>query len=88
MADEYAIPVLPEPNGVRKEEVVEPYYRRLRQRQGVACVLTSLEQGCTFVSYPLHRTPPSCDGNYRLIKACRKRFLHYHWYVLARSWVR
>jgi len=82
MADEYAIPVLPAPSGVRKEEVVEPYYRRLRQRQGVACVLTSLEQGRTFVSYPLHRKPPSGDGNYRLIKACRKRFLHYYWYVL------
>ena len=47
---------------------------------GVACLLTSLEQGRTFVSYPLHRKPPSGDANYRLIKACRKRFLHYYWY--------
>src|SRR5207302_1931849 len=82
IADEYDIPVLPAPSGVRKEDVVEPYYRRLRQSQGVACVLTSLEQGRTFVSYPLHRKPPSGDANYRLIKACRKRFLHYYWYVL------
>jgi hypothetical protein len=82
IADEYALPVLAAPAGVRKEEVVEPYYRRLRHSQGVACVLTSLEQGRTFVSYPLHRTPPSGDLNYRLIKACRKRFLHYYWYVL------
>src|SRR5205823_6672537 len=80
MADEYDILVLAAPSGVRKEEVVEPYYRRLRHSQGVACVLTSLEQGRTFVSYPLHRTPPSGDANYRLIKACRKRFLHYYWY--------
>jgi hypothetical protein len=45
-------------------------------------VLTSLEQGRTFVSYTPHRKPPSGDANYRLIKACRKRFLHYYWYVL------
>ena len=82
IADEYAIPVLPAPSGVRKEELVEPYYRRLKGAEGVACVLTSLEQGRTFVSYPLHRKPPSGDANYRLIKACRKRFLHYYWYVL------
>jgi hypothetical protein len=85
IADEYDIPVLAAPSGVRKEEVVEPYYRRLRQSQGVACVLTSLEQGRTFVSYPLHRKPPSGDANYRLIKACRKRFLHYYWYGATRS---
>ena len=48
--------------------------------QGIACVLTSLEQGRTFVSYTPHRKPPSGDGNYRLIKACRKRFLHFYWY--------
>src|SRR5437763_13358134 len=36
IADEYAIPVLPAPSGVRKEDVVEPYYRRLRESQGVA----------------------------------------------------
>jgi len=82
IADEYAIPVLPAPSGVRKEELVEPYYRRMKGAEGVACVLTSLEQGRTFISYPLHRKPPSGDANYRLIKACRKRFLHYYWYVL------
>jgi hypothetical protein len=67
---------------VRKEELVEPYYRELKGAEGVACVLTSLEQGRTFVSYMPRRTPASGDGDYRLIKACRKRFLHYYWYVL------
>jgi hypothetical protein len=28
------------------------------------------------------RKPPSGNTNYRLIKACRKQFLHYYWYVL------
>jgi hypothetical protein len=79
--DEQGIPVLGAPRGVRKEELVEPYYRRLKGAVGVACVLTSQEQGRTFVSYMPHRKPPSGDANYRLIKACRKRFLHYYWYV-------
>ena len=79
---ERGIPVLGAPSGVRKEALVEPYYRRLKGAEGVACVLTSLEQGRTFVSYTPHRKPPSGDADYRLIKACRKRFLHYYWYIL------
>src|SRR5438128_3990905 len=43
IADEHDIPVLAAPRGVRKEELVEPYYRRLKGAEGVACVLTSLE---------------------------------------------
>ncbi len=82
VTDEHAIPVLAAPRGVRKEKLVEPYYRRLKGAQGVACVLTSMEQSRTFVSYLPRRKPPSGDANYRLIKACRKRFLHFYWYIL------
>jgi hypothetical protein len=82
VTDDEGIPVLAAPKGVRKEELVEPYYRRVKGAAGVVCVLTSMEQGRTFVSYTPRRTPPSGDGNYRLIKACRKQFLHYYWYVL------
>jgi hypothetical protein len=46
--DEHGIPVLAAPRGARKEELVEPYYRRLKRAEGVACVLTSMEQGRTF----------------------------------------
>ena len=67
---------------MRKEELVEPYYRRLKGAEGVACVLTSMEQGRTFVSYVPRWKVPSGDANYRFIKACRKQFLHYYWYVL------
>src|SRR6266705_3451720 len=85
MAEEHAIPVLAAPpappKGVRKEDFVERFYRRLKGTEGVACVLTSLEQGRTFVSYTPQWTPPSGDANYRFIKACRKRFLHLYWYV-------
>jgi hypothetical protein len=76
--EEQGIPVLPAAKGERKEEVVQPYYRRLRGKEGVACVLTSMEQDGTFVSYTRYRTS---DPNYRRISRCRKQFLHYYFYV-------
>ena len=82
VTEERGIPVVAAPRGVKKEELVEPYYRRLKGAEGVACVLTSMEQGRTFVSYVPRWKVPSGDANYRFIKACRKQFLHYYWYVL------
>jgi len=86
LTEEQGIPLLPAPpappRGQRKEDFVQPYYRRLKGAEGIACVLTSLEQGRTFVSYTPRWKTPSGDANYRFIKACRKRFLHYYWYVL------
>jgi hypothetical protein len=80
---ELGIPVVAAPpKGVRKEDFVQPYYRHLRGAEGIACVLTSMEQGRTFVSYTPGNKPPSGDPHYRLIKACRKQFLHYYWYAL------
>jgi hypothetical protein len=76
-----AVPVLAAPKGVRKEEVVAPYYRRFRGAEGVVCVLASLERGSTFVSYTPRYPPPSGDPHYRRIRRCRKRFLHYYFYV-------
>jgi hypothetical protein len=81
-AEAEGIPLLAAPKGVRKETVVAPYYRRLKGEEGVACILTSLEQGRTFVSYTPRYEPPSGDPNYRQIRPCRKRFLHYYCYVL------
>ena len=85
-SDEHGIPVLQAPpappSGVRKEDFVQPFYRRLKGDQGIACVLTSLEQGRTFVSYVPTRRVPSGDANYRCIRACRKQFQHFYWYVL------
>ncbi len=89
--DESGIPVLAAPrpprgmrtdSGTRKEDVVQPFYRRVKGEPGIACVLTSMEQGRTFVSYTPRSRPPGGDANYRFIKACRKQFLHYYWYVL------
>ena len=78
---EHAIPVVAAPPGERKEDLVRPYYRRLGGAEGVACVLTSLEQGRTFVSYTPRFPPRSGDPSYRRIQVCRKRFLHYYFYV-------
>jgi hypothetical protein len=81
-AQAQGIPVLAAPKGVRKEEVVAPYYRRFAAAEGVVCVLTSLERGGTFVSYAPRYPPRSGDPHYRRIRRCRKRFLHYYFYVL------
>jgi hypothetical protein len=83
ITDEWDIPVVPAPRKpVRNENFVQPFYHRLKGEPGIACVLTSMEQSRTFVSYTPRWTPPSGDTNYRCIRACRKRFLHYYWYVL------
>jgi hypothetical protein len=79
---DHQIPVLPAPKGVRKEDLVLPHYRRLGETEGVACVLTTMEQSRTFVSYTPRFAPPSGDANFRILKACHKRFLHYYFYVL------
>lgn len=81
-AADHDIPLLAAPKGARKEDVAAPYYRRLKGEEGVACILTSVEQGRTLVSYTPRYPPPSGDANYRLISACRKRFLHYYVYLL------
>lgn len=75
------IPVLAAPKGVRKEELVRPYYGKLGPHEGIACVLTSLETSRTFISYAPQRTPRSGDTHYRRIDTGRKRFLHLYWYV-------
>ncbi len=74
-------PIMAAPKGVRKEELVRPYYGQLGPREGVACVLTSLENSRTFISYTPQRLPRSGDPDYRRIETGRKRFLHYYWYV-------
>lgn len=81
-AQDHGIPLVAAPKDLRKEDLVAPYYRRLKDSEGVACILTSTESGRTFVSYTPRYPPPSRDTNYRLIHACRKRFLHFYFYVL------
>lgn len=75
-AQDQGIPILAAPKDVRKEAVVAPYYRQFREAEGIVCILTSVEQGRTFVSYTPRYPPKSGDPTYRLIHPCRKRFVH------------
>ena len=79
--EQHRIPILTAPKGVRKEEVVAPYYRSFKADAGGVVILKSMEQSSTFISYEPRHTPPSGD-DYRLIKRANKRFLHYYFYVL------
>ena len=79
--EQHGITVLTAPKGVRKEQVVAPYYRSFKAEEGVVVVLKSMEQSSTIISYEPRRTPPSGD-DYRIIKRAAKRFLHYYFYVL------
>ncbi|MDE2811712.1 MAG: hypothetical protein OXM01_01730 [Gemmatimonadota bacterium] len=79
--EQHRIPLLTAPKGVRKEEVVAPYYRSFKPDAGVVVILKSMEQSSTFISYEPRHAPPSGD-DYRLIKRAPKRFLHYYFYVL------
>src|SRR5437762_13930201 len=42
-AQDHGIPLVAAPQDVRKEDLVRPYYRRLKDPEGVACILTSTE---------------------------------------------
>jgi hypothetical protein len=81
-AAEQAIPMVAAPKDQRKEDLVAPYYRQFKAAEGVVAILTSTESGRTFVSYTPRYPPPGGDPHYRLLSACRKRFLHYYFYLL------
>lgn len=67
------------PKGVKNEDFVQSYYQQLGRQEGIACILTSMEQGSTFVSYePRFKTD---NERYRIIKRCRKLFQHLYFYV-------
>ena len=88
VTEEHAIPVVAAPRGVRKEELVEPYYRRLQgcARASPACSPAWSRAAPSSPTCHAGRSP-SGDANYRFIKACRKQFLHYYWYCAARRLV-
>src|SRR5215510_15143586 len=66
--------------GVKKEEFVEPWLRRMEraQRYGVYFIFQSMEQGATLRS----RKPKfaTADPNYQILSKCRSRFTHYYFY--------
>jgi hypothetical protein len=67
--------------GVKKEEFVEPFLRRMgrAKRYGVYFIFQSMEQGATLRS----RKPKfaTADPNYQILSKCRSRFTHYYFYI-------
>jgi hypothetical protein len=67
--------------GVRKEDYVLPWLRRMANNNayGVYFVFKSMEQGPTFrIGMPKY---PSKDPHYRIIARQRSRFTHYYFYI-------
>src|SRR5580698_4594872 len=67
--------------GVRKEDHVLPWQRRMVRADsyGVYYILKSMEQGPTFrVTVPKY---PTKDVNYRILARQRSRFTHYYFYI-------
>ena len=67
--------------GVRKEDYVRPWLRRLERagRYGVYFIFQSMEQGPTFrCSMPKF---PTQDPNHRILRQQRSRFTHYYFYL-------
>src|SRR6266853_930485 len=67
--------------GVRKEDHVLPWLRRLENQSayGVYFIFKSMEQGATFrISVPKY---PTQDPNHRILAHQRSRFTHYYFYI-------
>jgi len=67
--------------GVRKEDYVRPWLRRMEKdcNYGVYFIFQSMEQGQTFrCSQPKF---PTADANHRILQPQRSRFTHYYFYL-------
>jgi hypothetical protein len=67
--------------GVRKEEYVEPFLRRMERagQYGVYFIFQSMEQGPTFRC--IVPKFPTQDPNHRILAQQRSRFKHYYFYL-------
>ena len=80
-ARNHRIPIEWAEKGVRKEDHVLPWQRRMVRAEsyGVYYILKSMEQGPTFrVTVPKY---PTKDANYRILARQRSRFTHYYFYI-------
>ena len=80
-ARNHRLPIEWAENGVRKEDQVLPWQRRMARAEayGVYFVFKSMEQGTTFrVTVPKY---PTKDANYRILAPQRSRFTHYYFYI-------
>jgi hypothetical protein len=80
-ARNHSIPIEWAEKGVRKEDYVLPWLRRMTKRNayGVYFILKSMEQGPSFrVSVPKY---PTKDPNHRILARQRSRFTHDYFYI-------
>ena len=80
-ARNHRIPIEWAEKGVRKEDYVRPWLRRMERqgRYGVYFILKSMEIGTSFHStMPKY---PTADPNYRILSRQRSRYAHYYFYV-------
>ncbi|HEV2687404.1 MAG TPA: hypothetical protein VGV35_02585, partial [Bryobacteraceae bacterium] len=80
-ARNHRLPIEWAEKGVRKEDHVVPWQRRMARKRayGVYYVFKSMEQGPTFrVSVPKY---PTKDPHHRILAPQRSRFTHYYFYI-------
>jgi hypothetical protein len=80
-ARNHGLPIEWAEKGVRKEDYVLPWLRRMTRsdRYDVYFIFKSMEQGSTFrVTVPKY---PTQDPNYRILANQRSRFTHYYFYI-------
>ncbi len=80
-ARNHSIPIEWAEKGVRKEDYVLPWLRRMTRRNayGVYFIFKSMEQGPSFrVSVPKY---PTKDPNHRILARQRSRFTHDYFYI-------
>src|SRR5260370_5230709 len=80
-ARNHRLPIEWAETGVRKEDHVLPWQRRMARKgaYGVYFIFKSMEQGATFrVTVPKYA---SKDPNYRILAHQRSRFTHYYFYL-------
>jgi hypothetical protein len=80
-ARNHRVPIEWAEKGVRKEDHVLPWQRRMARDDayGVYFIFKSMEQGPSFrVSVPKY---PTTDPNYRILARQRSRFTHYYFYL-------
>ena len=80
-ARNHRLPIEWAEKGVRKEDHVLPWQRRMARQDayGVYFIFKSMEQGASFrVSAPKYA---SKDPNYRILARQRSRFTHYYFYI-------
>lgn len=80
-ARNHNIPVERATKGVKKEDYVLPYLKRLEKKNqyGVYFIFQSMEQGNCF--HPMVPKFPTDDPNYRIIRRQRRMYTHLYFYI-------